>query len=51
MAPTSTMPNRSRRYAGIVANPPPYIVKMIRERATKSARLPAHPLASVGTAQ
>ena len=28
IAPTNRVPNRSAKYAGIVANPPPYIVKI-----------------------
>jgi len=39
MAPTWTVPKRSRRYAGIVANPPPYIEMMTQVRATNRATL------------
>src|SRR6185295_15651172 len=41
MALTCPAPNRSARYAGIVAKPPPYIVRITQKMATKSARLDA----------
>ena len=34
------VPNRSDRYAGTVAKPPPYIDRMMQKNSTKSARLP-----------
>ena len=39
-APTWIVPNKSRRYAGIVANPPPYMLKMITQTATKNNVFP-----------
>src|SRR5204862_385834 len=39
MALTCPAPKRSARYAGIVANPPPYIVRITQKIATNSARL------------
>src|ERR1700749_1381758 len=43
MALTLPMPNESARYAGMVANPPPYIVRMTQKIATNRARLPRAP--------
>jgi hypothetical protein len=40
MAPTNCVPNRSARYAGTVAKPPPYIDRMTQKKATNSALLP-----------
>src|SRR6266508_6583103 len=39
MALTCAAPNMSARYAGMVANPPPYIVRITQKIATNSARL------------
>ena len=39
IALTLFLPNMSRRYAGIVANPPPYMLMMIAAVATKNVRL------------
>ena len=36
--PTCIVPNMSARYAGIVANPPPYIVKMIIDAIQNPAK-------------
>ena len=41
MAPTSMVPNRSRRYAGTVAKPPPYMLRITQKVATNGTRLPA----------
>src|SRR5215510_4887664 len=43
IALTWPTPKASARYAGIVAKPPPYIVRMTQKIATKSARLPPAP--------
>ena len=40
IAPTICVPNRSARYAGTVAKPPPYIDKMMQNAATNSETLP-----------
>src|SRR6476646_827692 len=45
MALTLPTPNESARYAGMVAHPPPYIVRMTQKIATNSARLPLAPAA------
>jgi hypothetical protein len=39
MAPTNWVPKMSARYAGIVANPPPYIDAMMQNDSTKSASI------------
>ena len=39
IAPTWTVPNRSRKYAGIVAKPPPYMLMMTRNAKTNSTML------------
>ena len=39
IAPTWITPNMSRRYAGIVAKPPPYMLMMMTYPATNSAML------------
>ena len=41
MAPTCSVPNMSRRYAGMVANPPPYMLRITQNVATNSTRFPA----------
>ena len=41
------VPKRSRRYAGIVANPPPYIVRITKQQNTKSATLRIRPLSGI----
>ena len=40
MPPTNAVPNMSARYAGTVAKPPPYIVRMMQYASTKSAIWP-----------
>ncbi|MCY1445627.1 hypothetical protein D9M71_621530 [compost metagenome] len=44
MAPTICVPNRSARYAGTVAKPPPYIDRMMQNAATNRAMLPRWPM-------
>src|SRR5438132_1148932 len=43
IAPTCNVPNRSDRYAGIVAKPPPYMVITVAMQATNSGMLPMRP--------
>ena len=43
MAPTNWVPKMSARYAGMVENPPPYIVRMTKKMATNTAGLASLP--------
>jgi len=47
IAPTICVPNKSAKYAGIVAKPPPYILKITQKAETNKSLLPAPALAGI----